>query len=140
MADLPKWQECWSPANLMSFRVYFEEYATDEEQDELVKLPFLQHKPISDPPAFVMLRYHGEPFEMRWSVCKKDDCPRCISGRGGWQFRWVDKRWSSESVLDTTKNPLEHEVMNTKQWPVGILKPGPGSYYQPGPVSFIQQS
>lgn len=124
MANRPRWQLCWSPANLLSFEVYFEHIASPEEQDELVHLPHVLHRPVPDPPPVSVLNYRGQPTRMPWIHCRENNCKRCMSGRGGYQFRWVDTRWSSESVLDTTVGAATHWERNDLPWPAGIRKRG----------------
>ena len=43
MAELPIWKECWSMYNLTSFRIWFENYATADEQESALHLYIRDH-------------------------------------------------------------------------------------------------
>ena len=53
--------------------------------------------------------------------CSEPHCERCTSGRGGYQFRWVDRRWTPSAALDLTLTPQEVEREMRKSWPRGLL-------------------
>ena len=52
--------------------------------------------------------------------CKEADCKRCTQGCGGWQFRWVDKRWTPRSALRTDRTPDVVYKLVEKAWPEGV--------------------
>ena len=131
MADLPRWKKCWSSYNLTSFLTWFRSYATLKEQQEAMHLYTVEHRRIvpawlsargvvpEDVPLQVTLM--GVKVDIPHRKCSEQNCERCISGRGGYQFRWVDRRWTPSAALDLTLTPQEVECEMRKPWPRGLL-------------------
>ena len=131
MAALPRWQKCWSSYNLSSFLTWIRCYATEDEKQSVLQLYILEHRRAPTPewltakgvvPQEVPLQVtvHGEKFDLPRKRCLKITCERCMSGRGGYQFRWVDQRWTPCAALDLTLTPGQVQVEMYALWPHGL--------------------
>ncbi len=123
MAQLPRWQLCWSESNLTSFLYWFKHLASEDEQADALFLPMLIHYggPFAGIAEHVpvTLEFRGVVHEMREEMCRERDCERCSMGRGGWQFRWTDPRWTPQASLHLTLDPLSQMEESSKPWPLG---------------------
>ena len=63
----------------------------------------------------------GVKVEFPTRPCMEGNCQRCISGRGGYQFRWVDSRWTPRAALDLGLTPQQLQVEMYTPWPRGVL-------------------
>ena len=131
MAALPRWEMCWSAFNLTSFLTWFGSYATEEEQIDAMQLYTVEHRRVV--PSWLLT--HGVvPQEVPLQVtlmgatvyfpqrrCSEPECERCTTGRGGYQFRWVDRRWTPSAALDLSLTPQQVQVEMYKPWPRGLL-------------------
>ena len=144
MANLPRWQMCWSQANLGSFLSWFTHYATADEQEEALHLHIVQHR--SGPSPLLAARgifpqevpigltlASGVKCNMREFPCADVGCRRCAEGRGGYQFRWCDPRWTPSAALDLSLSPQELQREIYKPWPRGMIPIPPGSFDLPPP-------
>ena len=131
MAAMPRWEKCWSSYNLTSFLTWFGSYATEEEQLDAMQLYTVEHRRTvpawlsargvvpQDLPLQVTLMGVKVNFPQR--CCSEPHCERCTSGRGGYQFRWVDRRWTPSAALDLSLTPQQVQVEMRKPWPRGLL-------------------
>ena len=133
MADYPRWDICWSTSNWSSFCTWMEHYASEEDKQNCIQLHIVNHKqktnpdldamglkPEKIPQTFVV---NGERVTFPERLCQTPNCKRCLTGRGGWQFRWIDRRWTPEESLNLSLNPLEHHEAVSQPWPMGMLMP-----------------
>lgn len=137
MAKRPRWGECWSVPNLDSFTAFFAFYASDDEAQELSHLPVVYHRGALDAIAIrvpIAVQRNGQYITLPQEDCLLFGCERCRSGRGGYQFRWIDDRWTPEAALDMSQLPGELQAEAMLPWPRGILEaPRP----RRGPVPFL---
>ena len=131
MAHMPRWDICWSSYNLTSFLTWFRSYATEEEQLGALHLYTVEHRRTvpkwlaargvvpQDVP--LQVTYKGAKVDFPQRKCSEPGCERCASGRGGYQFRWVDRRWTPSAALDLRLTPLEVQDEMYKSWPRGLL-------------------
>ena len=131
MAALPRWEKCWSSYNLTSFLTWFGSYATQQEQIDAMELYTVEHRRVV--PAW-LLAYGVVPQDLPLQVtfkgakvnfpqrrCSEPECERCTTGRGGYQFRWVDPRWTPSAALDLSLTPQQVQDEMCKLWPRGLL-------------------
>ena len=127
MANLPRWALVWTESNFSSFQNYLTHYATPDEIPDLLQLPMKTHR--SNPPPFgpqptnlhTVVDVHGVPRYLPEIPCDEAVCDRCREGRGGYQFRWVDSRWTPAASCDMTVDKATHWRNVTKHaWPVGM--------------------
>ena len=133
MAALPRWQKCWSSYNLSSFLTWIRCYATEDEKQSVLQLYILEHRRAPTPewltakgvePQKVPLQVtvHGKAIVLPKKLCSEVNCWRCTSGTGGYQFRWVDPRWTPRAALNLKLTPDGvKDEMYTKPWPHGLL-------------------
>ena len=129
MAQMPIWRQCWSTYNLHSFQIWFEHYASEAEQQSVLGLYLVEHRegpsPLLDRLGLVpqtipvTLKAGGREYTLPTRLCEEVSCTRCLHGRGGYQFRWVDDRWTPRAALDLSLSP--QEVLNAMRspWPRG---------------------
>ena len=128
----PVWQMCWSSWNFSSFMVWFNQYATLEEQRAASDLYMVVHR--QKPSEFLeahgiipeevdvnFVRRDGVSVHLPRLTCKDVGCRRCDEGRGGYQWRWCDPRWTPSSVLDMGLTPQEMAKEAYRPWPRGLL-------------------
>ena len=130
MAALPIWRDCWSSYNLQSFQVWFEHYATQEEQESALQLYVVDHRAQTSPwlasrgivprSIPVSLSMRGSRVSLPHRLCDQPQCARCLSGRGGYQFRWVDSRWTPHAALDLTLTPQQVLQAMDRPWSIGM--------------------
>ena len=129
LADMrrpPRWRQCWTTSNLESFIVYCNFYATEEELEELLKLPVVYHRGAMD--GIVTRVPIGLQVKKQWvalpqATCNWQGCMRCEHGVSGFAFYWVDERWTPECSLDLTMTKNDHEHERHVPFPRGVLKP-----------------
>ena len=143
MAALPRWEKCWSPYNLTSFLTWMGHYASEAEKEEAMQLFTVEHR--RDTPAWLVARgitpeevplqvtVGGVKVDFPQRQCEEPGCERCATGRGGYQFRWVDSRWTPAAALDLSLNPQELQVEMYKPWPRGLLPIPRDRMAPPGP-------
>ena len=132
MAHYPRWRELWSTYNLSSFLTWFHHYATEEDKQSVLHLFTVEHRRATTPGwlaanAFIpqevplQVTVNGKEFALPKRRCSEDNCERCISGRGGYQFRWFDQRWTPLAALDLKLTPeqVNFEMYN-EPWPRGL--------------------
>ena len=129
MAALPIWGDCWSAYNLQSFQIWFAHYATEAEQESVLDLYVIEHFK-EDPVLFgvrlptesvpVTLSFRGAHVQLPRRACSQADCRRCSQGHGGYQFRWIDSRWTPRAALDLTLNPRTAMQAMDSPWPRGL--------------------
>ena len=113
MANLPRWEMCWSSFNLTSFMTWFHHHASPAEQLEAAHLHMVVHRQadcevlaaLGLPPQQVALQlrfYDGTSRAFMKQECAEPGCERCASGCRGYMFRWVDSRWTPSAALDLT--------------------------------------
>ena len=56
--------------------------------------------------------------------CEQPQCPRCMDLRGGYQFRWLDPRWTGTNCLVLGQTPEEAKTRIMREG-TGILLPIP---------------
>ena len=131
MAHFPRWGVCWSSYNLHSYLIWFEHYATEDEQQSVLELHMVEHAaktPALDAMGIiprtipVTLSSRGTSTELSSRPCKQSLCERCREGRGGYQFRWIDSRWTPRAALDLSLRPHEVLVAMDRPWPDGSLR------------------
>ena len=129
MAAFPRWSECWSSYNLQSFQIWFQHYATEHEQQSVLELYVVEHRaltPILDSLGLVpvtipvTLSMRGTSVTLPTQPCRQPGCARCVSGRGGYQFRWIDSRWTPRAALDLSLNPQQAVEAMGRPWPHGM--------------------
>ena len=64
--------------------------------------------------------FRGERIPMPVRQCTQPNCDRCTTGRGGYQFRWVDARWTPRAAMDLTLNPEQVRRAMGRPWPMGM--------------------
>ena len=115
--------------NLHSFQIWFEHYATEAEQQSALALYVVEHRehtPILDGLGIVpqtipvTLRARGQQHTLSSRPCEASSCARCLAGRGGYQFRWVDSRWTPRAALDLSLNPQQVLRAMQRPWPHGM--------------------
>ena len=121
----PRWQTCFSVANLDSFTNYIQYYATTAERETLLQLPVVYHVGRYDNiatriPIGVMVRQTWIPLPE--ANCTAAECGRCERGCGGYSFHWVDERWTPAMAMDLTQTLQEAKEEALKPWPRGILR------------------
>ena len=132
VGSAPEWKMCWSTWNFTSFLVWFGEYATLPEQYDTSALYMVVHREQPSPfliasgivPEEVetpLRRRDGTTAHLPRLVCMDVGCRRCDEGRGGYQWRWCDPRWTPSAALDMQLNPLELARECYKPWPRGML-------------------
>ena len=143
MAALPRWEKCWSSYNLTSFLTWMGHYASEVEKEEAMQLFTVDHR--RGVPAWLVARgvipeevplqvtVGGVKVDFPKRPCQEPGCERCITGRGGYQFRWVDARWTPTAALDLSLNPQEVQVEMYKPWPRGLLPIPRDRMAPPGP-------
>ncbi len=131
MANLPRWENCWSSYNLTSFLAWFHSHASPAEQQEALGLYIMVHRSGPSPmlrelgivprevPCTVQL-HDGTQVALPRRECPGFDCARCSAGRGGYMFRWIDSRWTPSAALALHLNPQEVAVEMYKPWPRGM--------------------
>ena len=149
MAALPRWDMCWSAFNLTSFLTWFGSYATEEEQIDAMQLYTVEHRRAV--PAWLsaygvvpqdvplQVTHMGVKVNFPRRCCMEPNCERCSTGRGGYQFRWVDRRWTPSAALDLSLTPQQVQVEMCKRWPRGLL-PIPRERMQPPAASSTASS
>ena len=131
MAAMPRWEKCWSSYNLTSFLTWFGSYATEEEKLDAMELYTVEHRRAV--PAWLLARgvvpqdvplqvtHMGVKVNFPRRCCMEPNCERCSTGRGGYQFRWVDRRWTPSAALDLSLTSQQVQVEMYKPWPRGLL-------------------
>ena len=125
MAHWPRWQIVHSELNFSSFATYISDYATEEEVRDLLELYVVNHRPFITPGFThvpMCVTFQGVHFELKDRLCTEQFCERCTAGRSGWQFRWVDARWTPQCALNLKLSKQEAWEQSGEEWPVGILK------------------
>ena len=134
---MPRWEKCWSPYNLTSFLTWMRHYASEEEKAEVMHLYTVEHR--KSVPAWLAARgiipqevplqvtIGGVQVDFPKNPCDERGCERCRSGRGGYQFRWVDPRWTPQAALDLSLSPQQVQTEMYKPWPRGLLPIPKGS-------------
>ncbi len=87
MAAVPRWiydETVDSAAMLSGFLAYLAR-ATRSEADDRRELAMVIHDSTCGPPVSCA----GLP---QWA-CEAVNCRRCLTGTGGYQFRWYHARW-----------------------------------------------
>ena len=132
----PQWRLCWSPWNYTSFITWFGNYASADEQREVLGLYMVVHR---QKPSELLQARGIVPQELEPSLrlrdgsvhqlpslpCQDVGCKRCDEGRGGWQWRWCDKRWTPSAALDLALTPQELQTEMYRPWPRGLLPSKP---------------
>jgi len=126
MEKPPRWGPVFTVPNLDSFTNYIAFYATDQEVEELIRLPVVYHYSNWDGvatriPIAVSVTQRWTPLPE--TTCSGQNCPRCLRGAGGYMFGWVDPRWTPEAALDLTQTQEEMRAESALPWPRGILQP-----------------
>ena len=122
----PRWQQCWTKSNLESFIVYCGLYATEEELEELVKLPVVYHRGGMDGHVTrvpIGLQVNKQWTELPQATCNWEGCIRCKHEVGGFSFCWIDERWTPECALDLTMTKPEQMNERHAPFPQGVLQP-----------------
>ena len=126
MAAGPRWEMCWSTSNLTSFLTWFHKFATRTEQEETKHLHVLIHRmdtgPFLPTEIPIAVTIEGVHTPLPTIPCEEVGCERCRIGRGGYQFRWVDPRWTPEISKDMTLSPMEHFQKTSEPWPRGVRR------------------
>ena len=105
-----------TPINLNAFFRWAGQ-ASEEELDEVMAVIYtVEHR---DPPwlygglhlePIVLQRTDlGRTWQMMQLECAEENCIRCETGRGGWQFRWVGP-WTCPTTIGD-ENTTAHEVI-----------------------------
>ena len=132
MAHYPRWGMCWSSPNLQNFLTWFHEYASVEEQTAVLQLSIVNHREAL-PALLTMLgctpkllpvsvRYKGSSVPLLATACTERHCHRCMTGGGGYQWRWLDQRWTPQAARDLNLTPEQLQQEIVKPWPVGMLR------------------
>ena len=131
MAHFPRWGMCWSPPNLTSFLTWFRDYASVDEQAAALQLHIVNHRQACSPILLacgitpeelpVLVRYQGQSVPLPVTDCTEPNCHRCITGSGGYQWRWLDQRWTPQAARDLTLTPEQLQQEIYRPWPVGML-------------------
>ena len=86
MADWPRWleEDVDSQAMLSAYLWY-----QNCSKQTMGPLPLIVHRcsftePLTEPPA---------PPGTTNVLCTAENCQRCLSGRGGYRFRWYSRHW-----------------------------------------------
>ena len=132
----PQWRLCWSPWNYTSFLTWFSTHASADEQREVLGLYLVTHR--QKPSEYLQARgiipqelqptlrlQDGSAHQLPQLPCQDVGCKRCDEGRGGWQFRWCDPRWTPSAALDLALTPQELQAEMRRPWPRGLLPPKP---------------
>ena len=61
-----------------------------KDEEEVLSLAHLYT--IEHAPYYLTM---SSPTSRPWRRCAKPKCPRCLSKRGGYMFRWYDLRWDA---------------------------------------------
>ena len=120
-----RWRQCFSELNLDSFLVYVANYASADEIVELKTYPVVYHRFRYDELAVripVGVTVDGVWHALPEVACDAPDCLRCTTGRGGFQFCWIDGRWTPEAALDLTQTRFEAAMAAQNAFPEGCLK------------------
>ena len=68
--------------------------ASPEEQQEVQHLYTIEHAMVAA--GQVVQPSLPSGVELRSVPCRAENCQRCMTLRGGYQFRWYDARWVAE--------------------------------------------
>ena len=85
MAALPRWVDSPRVDSSAMFGAYLHYVRGCQDQEELLALSHLysiEHYP-----------YVGNAGP--WRACTQPFCTRCTQGKGGYRFRWYDRRWDT---------------------------------------------
>ena len=85
MAALPRWVDSPRVDSRAMFGAYLHYVRGCQDQEELLALSHLysiEHYP-----------YVGNAGP--WRACTQPFCTRCTQGKGGYRFRWYDRRWDT---------------------------------------------
>ena len=127
---MARWQLCWSSYNYQSFRAWFHHHATETEQEEALQLYTVEHRRTTPQWLLAMgvvpqdvqatFKFRGQGRHLPAVPCSEAGCERCATGRGGYQFRWVDARWTPRAALDLSLTPQQVAQEMYKPWPQGM--------------------
>ena len=90
MAHLPRWVEhprLDSSAMLSAYLEWTKDATLTELADTVPHLWLIEHAPAETPAPTI----NGVSMPQR--ICATVGCRRCLSLRGGYQFKWTDRRW-----------------------------------------------
>ena len=68
--------------------------ASPEEQQEVQHLYTIEHAMVAAGQVLRLSLPSG--VELRSVPCRAENCQRCMTLRGGYQFRWYHARWVAE--------------------------------------------
>ena len=105
MAHYPRWIEEDTVDTVAMYMAYlaYRQHCSPREQAALDALTIVQHKASVAKELFPIVNDLTQIGPLRHTQCTLEKCPRCMGGRGGYQFRWYDSRWYAEYVR--TKRP-----------------------------------
>ena len=149
MAHFPDWEKCSTPANLTSFMTWFHQYTTAEEQKDTLFHFSVEHRQAPTPAGLATrsLQPHTVPFQVTVHgsmvllpvrQCLEPNFRRCREGRGGWQFKRADWRWTPRACLHLT--PDQHKRDIYKPWPQGMLLARSTAAAAAGPSNFSMKT
>ena len=103
-----------SPLNYGAFMKWCRT-ATEEELDAVTKkVHMVEHRsdfgPFGQPvlyPVIVKRADLGRQWTLPPAKCQENNCLRCTSGRGGWQFRWIGPWTCPNTVGDENTDPRD---------------------------------
>ena len=70
----------------------------------------------------MVLIIDGKNHNMITVPCTQEDCERCLNGKGGYQFRWIDPRWTPEAAIRLHAHPWQVQEWCKEPWPIGVHK------------------
>lgn len=105
-----------SPINLGAFMKWTGEADEDEIDEVMQVVTMVEHRmgpTIFGNIDFPQVVIHRPDFDRKWVMpreeCQEENCRRCETGRGGWQFRWIGPWTCPITVGD--ENTTAQEVM-----------------------------
>ena len=103
-----------SPLNLSAFLKWCRTATEEELEAVMINVYMVEHRfpeelfGIQGPPPIIINRPDiPRQWIMQQANCQENNCIRCISGRGGWQFRWIGPWTCPNTVGDENTNPRD---------------------------------